>query len=70
LAKNENQKYGAVNTINLAEVTQKYLDLFDGIIKEKQLSVETSFKESFDLEIHSFLADSLISNFIARCHKV
>jgi signal transduction histidine kinase len=69
LAKIENQQYEAVNTINLAEVTQKYLRLFDEIIKEKQLSVKTSFDESFDVKIHPFLADSLISNLIANAIK-
>ena len=66
LAKIENQQYEAVNSIDLAETTQKYLRLFDEIIKEKQLSVETALNENFEVKIHPFLADSLISNLIAN----
>ncbi|HTM92532.1 MAG TPA: HAMP domain-containing sensor histidine kinase, partial [Flavisolibacter sp.] len=69
LAKIENQQYEAVNTINFVETTQKYLRLFDEIIKEKRLSIETNFRESFEVKIHPFLADSLISNLIANAIK-
>ncbi|MBO9683183.1 MAG: HAMP domain-containing histidine kinase, partial [Flavisolibacter sp.] len=69
LAKIENQQYEAVDTINLVRTTQKYLRLFDEIIKEKQLSVETNYGESFEVKIHPFLADSLISNLIANAIK-
>ena len=69
LAKIENQQYEAVNTINLVDITQKYLGLFDEMIKEKQLSVETIFNENFEVKIHPFLADSFISNLIANAIK-
>jgi len=69
LAKIENQQYEATGTIDLAETTQKYLRLFDEIIKEKQLSVETIFNGNFQVKIHPFLADSLISNLIANAIK-
>jgi signal transduction histidine kinase len=69
LAKIENQQYEAAGSIDLVETTQKYLRLFDEIIREKQLSVETSFNENFEVKIHSFLADSLISNLISNAIK-
>lgn len=69
LAKIENQQYEATTVINLVEVTQKYLRLFDEIIKEKQIIVETNFNEAFDVKIHPFLADSLISNLIGNAVK-
>ena len=69
LAKIENQQYEATGTIDLAETTQKYLRLFDEIIKEKQLSVETAFNENFEVKVHPFLADSLIGNLITNAIK-
>jgi signal transduction histidine kinase len=69
LAKIENQQYEAAGSIDLVETTQKYLRLFDEIIREKQLFVETSFNENFEVKIHSFLADSLISNLISNAIK-
>jgi len=69
LAKIENQQYEAVNSINLVDTTQKYLGLFDEMIKEKHLSVETIFNENFEMKIHPLLADSLISNLIANAIK-
>lgn len=69
LAKIENQQYEATSTINLVETTRKYLRLFDEIIKEKRLFVETNFNENFEVKIHPFLADSLISNLITNAIK-
>lgn len=69
LAKIENQQYQASDIINLVDITQKYLRLFDEIIKEKQLSVETDFRDNFEVKIHPFLADSLVSNLITNAIK-
>ncbi|MGZ3852964.1 MAG: sensor histidine kinase [Flavisolibacter sp.] len=69
LAKIENQQYHSDNIIDLTEVTGKYLRLFDEIIKEKQLAVETHFNGSFEIKMHSFLADSLVSNLLGNAIK-
>jgi signal transduction histidine kinase len=69
LARIENQQYEATGNINFVEITRKYLLLFDELIKEKELSVETHFKEDFEVKMHPFLADSLISNLITNAIK-
>lgn len=69
LAKIENQQYEAKEMIDLAEVTKKYLRLFDEIIREKQITVHTSFDDRFELRLHPFLADSMISNLIGNAVK-
>lgn len=69
LAKIENQQYEPTVTVNLAEVTQKYLRLFDEIIKEKRLSLESDFREPFEVKLHPFLADSLVSNLVGNAIK-
>jgi len=69
LAKIENQQYEAGSAIDLVEISQKYLRLFEEIIREKRLSVTTGFTESFEVKIHPFLADSLIGNLIGNAIK-
>jgi signal transduction histidine kinase len=69
LAKIENQQYQADNVIDLTEATKKYLRLFDEIIKEKQLRMQVSFAEPFQVKIHPFLADSLVSNLLGNAIK-
>ena len=69
LAKIENQQYQADSIIDLTEVTRKYLRLFDEIIKEKQLSVQTKFAQPFEVTMHTFLADSIVSNLVGNAIK-
>lgn len=69
LAKIENQQYEATDEIDLVVVAQKYLRLFDEIIKEKQLALETNFTEPFKVKLHPFLADSLVSNLVGNAIK-
>jgi signal transduction histidine kinase len=69
LAKIENHQYEATSTIDLTETTRKYLRLFDEIIKEKELVIETGFAEAFEVRLHPFLADSLVSNLIGNAIK-
>jgi len=69
LAKIENQQYEADKPIDLVQVTKKYLQLFDEITKDKQIEVVTSFAESFEVKLHPFLADSLISNLLGNAIK-
>jgi signal transduction histidine kinase len=69
LAKIENQQYESDTIINLTETTEKYLRLFEDLIRAKQLNVETIFSQSFEIRLHPFLADSLISNLLGNAIK-
>ncbi len=69
LAKIENNQFEATQNISLAEITQKYLRLFDEIIKDKQLKVETIVESDFVMQLHPFLGDSLVSNLIGNAIK-
>ncbi len=69
LAKIENNQYTTAETVSLAEHSRKYLDLFDEIIQDKQLTVTTDFSDDFRVKLHPFLADSLVSNLIGNSIK-
>jgi signal transduction histidine kinase len=69
LAKIENQQYEADKPIDLVQVTKKYLQLFDEIMKDKQIELATSFTQAFEVKLHPFLADSLISNLLGNAIK-
>jgi signal transduction histidine kinase len=69
LAKIENNQYQTEDDLNLTEATKKYLALFDEIIKDKRIQVETSFEEDFVTRLHPFLADSLVSNLVGNAIK-
>jgi signal transduction histidine kinase len=69
LAKIENHQYEAEGPIDLVQVTKKYLQLFDELIKDKQIEVITEFAQGFEVKLHPFLADSLISNLLGNAVK-
>lgn len=69
LAKIENNQYETGELINLKDVTQKYLKLFDELIKDKHLKINTNFEEEFSLTLHPLLADSLVSNLLGNAVK-
>jgi signal transduction histidine kinase len=69
LAKIENNQFETTIEINLADITKKYLRLFDEFIKEKQLTVQTDFSFSFPVKLHPLLADSLIMNLLGNAIK-
>jgi signal transduction histidine kinase len=69
LAKIENHQYEATTPISLKDTTIKYLKLFDEMIKDKRLTVETTYAKDFVISLHSLLADSLISNLIGNAIK-
>ncbi len=69
LAKIGNHQYDTHETVNLAGITKKYLQLFDEVIKDKKLIVATNFDEDWLLNLHPLLADSLISNLIGNAVK-
>jgi signal transduction histidine kinase len=69
LAKIENNQFEAREQINLGEITRKYLNLFEEIIQDKKISVQTAFEENLVVPLHPFLADSLISNLVGNAIK-
>lgn len=69
LAKIENDQFRATESLGLKGLTQKYLHLFDAMIKDKNLTVQLSVEEDFTVMLHSFLADSLVSNLLGNAIK-
>jgi len=69
LAKIENNQYETNETISLTVVTKKYLKLFDELIKDKQLTIDTFFVQDWLITMHPLLADSLISNLLGNAIK-
>lgn len=69
LAKIENNQYETREEINLAELSKKYLHLFDDFIKDKQLNIKTNFQGNFIINLHPVLAGSLISNLLGNAIK-
>ena len=69
LAKIENNQFETESEIDLAEITRKYVQLFDEFIKEKNLIIQTNFHAAFIIKLHPMLADSLISNLLGNAIK-
>ncbi|MCW3079811.1 HAMP domain-containing sensor histidine kinase [Segetibacter sp.] len=69
LAKIENNQYETNELISLTDVTQKYLKLFEEVIKDKQVEIKTNFPGNFQVRLHPLLADSLISNLLGNAVK-
>lgn len=69
LAKIENNQYETTEKVSLTEITKKYLHLFNEFIKEKQLTVRTTFTGDFKINLHQVLAGSLISNLLGNAIK-
>lgn len=69
LAKIENNQFEAAGAVDLVAVTQKYLHLFEEIIKDKALTIEKSFEGVFEVKLHPFLADTLVSNLVGNAVK-
>ncbi|HEV7333786.1 MAG TPA: HAMP domain-containing sensor histidine kinase [Flavisolibacter sp.] len=69
LARIENNQYVAREPVSMAEITRKYLRLFEEIIQDKGLHVHTEFWDNFFIWVHPFLADSLVSNLLGNAIK-
>ena len=69
LAKIENNQYETTEEISLAEVSKKYLHLFDEFIKQKQLTIKTNFNGEFMTRLHPLLAGSLVTNLLGNAIK-
>lgn len=66
LAKIENYQFETQEPITLNDTIAKYLRLFNELILEKKIQVETNYEGDFNVILHPFLADSLISNLLAN----
>ncbi|HEY1112146.1 MAG TPA: ATP-binding protein [Chitinophagaceae bacterium] len=69
LARIEASQYETTDTLNLVDVTRKYLDLFAEMIQDRQITVETEFVGDFTVKLHPVLADSLVSNLLGNAVK-
>ena len=69
LAKIENNQFESAQEIDLAEITKKYLQLFNEFINEKQLIIETIFTSAFKIRIQPMMPASLIMNLLGNAIK-
>ncbi|MFB6454888.1 sensor histidine kinase [Chitinophaga sp. Hz27] len=68
LAKIENHQFTTTALTDIAAVADKYLQLFEELIKEKQLHVDVSIGPA-QWQLHPALADILISNLLGNAIK-
>jgi signal transduction histidine kinase len=69
LAKIENKQYDTAEKINLNSIVKKYLQLFDEVIKDKEVEVTAQYDNDFNIALHPLLAESLVSNLIGNAVK-
>ncbi len=69
LARIENNQYETNELISLTDVSKKYLRLFNELINDKQLAIQTDFDTDFKVKLHPLLADSLVSNLLGNAVK-
>ncbi|MEJ7767049.1 MAG: HAMP domain-containing sensor histidine kinase [Chitinophagaceae bacterium] len=69
LAKIENNQFETKEAVSITETIKKYLSLFDELIQDKQLVVETNYENDLHLPLHPFLADSLVTNLLGNAIK-
>lgn len=69
LAKIENQQYPFTERPDLHQVIAKYLSLFEELIREKELTIETSLVPTAPWPLHPALADIMISNLLGNAIK-
>jgi signal transduction histidine kinase len=68
LAKIENMQFGEVKEVELDKLIESKLELFEDLIKHKNLSVEKNIEYCI-IQAHPSLADILISNLIGNAIK-
>ncbi len=68
LAKIENQQFHFTEHTDIAAVTEKYLQLFDELMAEKQLTIEQDIQPA-SWQLHPALADILVSNLLGNAIK-
>ncbi|MET3877080.1 histidine kinase dimerization/phospho-acceptor domain-containing protein [Chitinophaga sp. OAE865] len=69
LAKIENQQYPVTAQPDLCAVVEKYLQLFEELIKEKELQIRKEMAATSPWPLHPALADILVSNLLGNAIK-
>ncbi|MBV8253505.1 MAG: HAMP domain-containing histidine kinase [Chitinophaga sp.] len=68
IAKIENQQFHFTERTDMAAVTDKYLQLFDELMAEKQITIESDIQPA-NWQLHPALADILVSNLLGNAIK-
>lgn len=69
LAKIENQQYPVTEQPDLCTVIEKYLLLFEELIREKELHIQQEMTDSAPWPLHPALTDILVSNLLGNAIK-
>jgi len=69
LAKIGNNQYETNELVSLNNITSNYIRLFDEIIRDKGVHIETASTGDFSITMHPLLAESLISNLVGNAVK-
>jgi signal transduction histidine kinase len=69
LAKIENQQYPITEQPDLCAVVEKYLSLFEELIKEKELHIHKEMTTTAPWPLHPALTDILVSNLLGNAIK-
>ena len=69
LAKIENQQYPVTDQPDLCTVVEKYLSLFEELIREKELQIHTDMITTAPWPLHPALTDILVSNLLGNAIK-
>jgi two-component system, OmpR family, sensor kinase len=69
LAKIENQQYPVTEQPDLCTVIEKYLLLFEELIREKELTIRQEMTDSAPWPLHPALTDILVSNLLGNAIK-
>lgn len=69
LAKIENQQYPVTEQPDLCKVVDKYLGLFEELVKEKELDIQTDMTNTAPWPLHPALTDILVSNLLGNAIK-
>lgn len=69
LAKIENQQYPVTEQPDLCAVIEKYLLLFEELIREKHISIHKEMTDSAPWPLHPALTDILVSNLLGNAIK-
>lgn len=69
LTKIENRQFTEIQPINISLVIEKKLDLFDDMIRHKEIQVQRSTQTELTANMNPVLADVLISNLLSNAIK-
>jgi signal transduction histidine kinase len=66
LTKLENKEYATEKPVSLSELTRETLDSFDELIQMKSLSLHCHIEDNVYINLHSALADLLLTNLVSN----